>query len=171
MIKLLRTLIAALPLLCFCASSQTITYTVPAGDTCTATLNGCTIHDLTTTDPTITPWGYFVGGVYYTQFAFQLFRGQNAAAGGTYCPGTGTYTLVPRPDLSPTSVEWQLDCTSTVWTNGSGAGEVPSGPYHIVVDIIAHWYQRLVRGYKTPPRLVTFWDTDGGAVALTPISQ
>jgi hypothetical protein len=48
------------------AAGQTpITSTVPPGTSCTTTLNGCTLHNLTTTAPTITPWGWFAGGTYY----------------------------------------------------------------------------------------------------------
>src|SRR6202035_2416998 len=82
------TTIAVFLLACLGAAGQTpITYTVPPGTSCTTSLNGCTLHNLTTTAPTITPWGWFVGGTYYTQFDFQIYQGQNAAAGATYCDG------------------------------------------------------------------------------------
>jgi hypothetical protein len=162
--------IAIFLLASFGAAGQTpLTYTVPAGTSCTATVNGCTLHNLTTTAPTITPWGWFVGGVYYTQFDFQLYQGQNAAAGATYCEGNGVYAQTPRPDLGTNYAEWKLDCTSNAWTNAGGPGEVPSGPYHIVIDLIAHWYTQTVivyRGKKT----ITVWAIDQGAVNLTPIS-
>ena len=39
---------------CLDAAGQTpITYTVPPGTSCTTTLNGCTLHNLTTTAPTV----------------------------------------------------------------------------------------------------------------------
>jgi len=163
------TTIAVFLLACLGAASQTpITYTVPPGTSCTTTVNGCTLHNLTTTASTITPWGWFVGGVYWTQFDFQLYQGQNAAAGATYCAGDGAYTQIPRPDLGTNYVEWKLDCTSNSWTNGSGAGEVPSGPYHIVVDLITHWYQQTVVAYRWR-ETIKVWAINEGTVTLTPI--
>ncbi len=166
--KLMLT--AVFLLACLSAAGQTpITYTVPAGTTCITTLNGCTLHNLTTTAATVTPWGWFAGGTYYTQFDFQQYQGQNAAAGATYCEGTGVYTQTPRPDLGPNSVEWKLDCTSNAWTNASGPGEIPSGPYHIVVDLITHWYTQTVVVYRWRETR-TVWSIDQGSVVLTPIS-
>ena len=104
--------IAVFLMACLGAAGQTpITYTVPPGTTCTSTVNGCTLHNLTTAAPTVTPWGWFVGGTYWTQFDFQLYQGQNAAAGATYCAGNGAYTQIPRPDLATNYTEWKLDCT------------------------------------------------------------
>ena len=151
------------------AAGQTpITYTVPPGTSCTTTLNGCTLHNLTTTAPTVTPWGWFAGGTYYTQFDFQIYQGQNAAAGATYCDGNGGYTQIQRPDLGTNYVEWKIDCTSNSWTNGSGPGEVPSGPYHIVVDLITHWYTQTVVVYRWR-ETITVWAINEGTVTLTPI--
>jgi hypothetical protein len=164
------TTIAVFVLACLGAAGQApITYTVPAGTTCTTTVNGCTLHNLTTTASTITPWGWFVGGVYYTQFDFQIYQGQNAAAGGTYCDGTGVYTQTPRPDLGTNYVEWKLDCTSNNWTNGSGPGEVPSGPYHIVVDLITHSYTQTVVAGRWR-ETITVWAINEGTVTLTPVN-
>ena len=162
--------IAVFLLACFAANGQTpITYTVPAGTSCTTSVNGCTLHNLTTTASTVTPWGWFAGGTYYTQFDFQLYQGQNAAAGATYCAGGGFYTQIPRPDLGTDYVEWKLDCISNTWTNGSGAGEVPSGPYHIVVDLITHWYTQTVVVYRWR-ETITVWAINEGTVTLTPIN-
>lgn len=151
------------------------TYTVPAGTTCTNSLNGCTLHDLTTADPTaLTPFGWFVGGTYWTQFDFQQYQGQNAAAGATYCPGTGIYTQTARPDLGANYVEWTLSCTSTQWTNGSGSGELGVvGPYQIAVDIITVETQTTIRvcgrsGCST--RQQTVFVVVSGTVNLTPVS-
>jgi hypothetical protein len=127
-------------------------------------VNGCTLHNLTTTAQTITPWGWFVGGVYWTQFDFQLYQGQNAAAGATYCAGDGVYTQIPRPDLGTNSVEWKLDCTSNTWTSGSRAGEVPSGPYHI--DLITHSYTQTVVVYRWR-ETITVWAINKGTVTLS----
>ncbi|HKE28074.1 MAG TPA: hypothetical protein VKB88_37230 [Bryobacteraceae bacterium] len=55
------------------------------------------------------------------------------------------------------------------WTNGSGAGEVPSGPYHIVVDLITHWYTQTVVVYRWRETL-TVRAVNEGTVTLTPIN-
>ena len=164
------TTLAVFLLACLGAAGQTpIIYTVPPATTCTTTVNGCTLHNLTTTASTITPWGWFVGGVYWTQFDFQLYQGQNAAAGATYCAGNGAYTQIPRPDLGTNYVEWKLTCTSNTWTNGSGAGEVPSGPYNIDVDLITNWYTQTKVVYRWR-ETIKVWAISEGTVTLTPIS-
>jgi hypothetical protein len=90
------------------AAGQTpITSTVPPGTSCTTTLNGCTLHNLTTTAPTITPLGVVCGR---DLLHFQIYQGQIAAAGATYCDGNGVYTQIQRPDLGTNYVEWKLDC-------------------------------------------------------------
>jgi hypothetical protein len=38
-------------ILCVPALSQTISYEVPVGTTCSKTINGCTLFNLTTSDP------------------------------------------------------------------------------------------------------------------------
>ena len=155
------------------AFSQTITYEVPVGTSCSKTINGCTLFNLTTSDPgALTNWGWFVGGTYYTQFDFQIYQGQNAAGGATYCEGNAmAYTQTARPDLGANYSEWKLGCTANAWTNGTGSGELGNvGPWKIAVDLVAHSYQRQVKACSRSGcyyYYVTVWAVDNGTVALT----
>jgi len=155
------------------AFSQTITYEVPVGTSCSKTINGCTLFNLTTSDPgALTNWGWFVGGTYYTQFDFQIYQGQNAAGGATYCEGNAmAYTQTARPDLGANYSEWKLGCTANTWTNGTGSGELGNvGPWKIAVDLVAHSYQRQVKACSRSGcyyYYVTVWAVDNGTVALT----
>jgi hypothetical protein len=65
------------------------------------------------------------------------------------------------PDLS-TALREQLGLRS-------GPGEVPSGPYHIVVDLITHWYTKTVVVYRWR-ETITVWAINDGTVTLTPAS-
>jgi hypothetical protein len=161
--------------LCLPAFSQTVTYDVPVGATCSKTINGCTLFNLTTSDPgALTTWGWFVGGTYYTQFDFQIYQGQNAAGGATYCEGNAmAYTQTARPDLGANYSEWKLACTANAWTNGTGSGELGNvGPWKIAVDLVAHSYQQRVKACSRSGCYyynVTVWAIDNGTVALTPV--
>ena len=174
--RMLKLMTLTMLLLIPATAQTTYVYTVPSGTSCTTTINGCTLHNLTT--PTVEPfpggataYGYWVGGTYWSQFAFQIFEGQNAAGGATYCAGNGAYTQTPRPDLGTNAVEWKLDCVSNQWTNGSGPGELGVvGPYHIVVDLITHWQIVTKVVYRWRENF-TIWTIDSGTVNLTPVTQ
>ena len=171
--RLLKLLTLSSLLLLSAVAQSSITYTSPP-QKCPNSISGCTLHDLTTSDPTVTPWGWFVGGVYWTQFDFQLFQGQNAAAGATYCTGTGVYSQTPRPDLGANYAEWTLSCQSDQWTNASGPGEVPSGPYTIAVDLLAVETQvpvKMCGRTGCTIRIQTVWTVTQGTVVLTPVAN
>ena len=162
-------------ILCVPAFSQTISYEVPVGTTCSKTINGCTLFSLTTSDSgALTNWGWFVGGTYYTQFDFQIYQGQNAAGGATYCEGNAmAYTQTARPDLGANYSEWKLGCTANAWTNGTGSGELGNvGPWKIAVDLVSHSFQRQVKACSRSGcyyYYVTVWAIDNGTVDLTPV--
>lgn len=170
--KTLCTLALSLLLTAGLAAAQTtVVYDVPAGDTCNNTFSGCTLHNLTPEPNQILPyWGTpFAYLVYGHLVAFQLFQGQNAAAGASYCDPASvvqsTATITDGPYAGDTM--FMFTCNINQGTNGTGSGEIVAPSSGTISASIAAHSKVVISPCGRWLCRATVWTVDEGTVTVT----